>query len=513
MKNSGIESFRENLRNLSVTMRESISRRGRAVTDRTSSQAVFSNIFLHVHATRTHPRTFGLTATFGLGMAALSFFFILLATGILLMVYYTPAVDRAYDGMKDIAFVVPSGRVIRNIHRWAAHLMVGVVILHMCRVFFTATYKAPREFNWLIGMALFIMTLALSFTGYLLPWDQLAYWAITIGANIAASPRELTDVLGITAYFDPGGLQKELLLGASEVGQDALTRFYLLHVIVLPLVLVILASVHFWRIRKDGGLGRPGGHTSPAGKGVADDVAQLPEQAGSKTYGLMCVVPDKSPATDADPEGTVPSWPSLLRGELLVFMVCMLVCIALGVAFDAPLKEIANPAIPENPAKAPWYFLGLQEMVSYSAFMGGLIIPLTVVVGLALIPYLDREPEDAGVYFSGARGRRVAIRSFVFGIVTAILSVAIPVKFGWLRTWFPDISQLVIIIINPGSLLTAAYAGWSMIVLRDSKSTRMSAIALFTCFLAGFIVLTYVGMELRGPNWDFFWSKADWPVH
>jgi quinol-cytochrome oxidoreductase complex cytochrome b subunit len=193
--------------------------------------------------------------------------------------------------------------------------------------------------------------------------------------------------------------------------------------------------------------------------------------------------------------------------------VCMLVCIALGVAFDAPLKEIANPTIPENPAKAPWYFLGLQEMVSYSAFMGGLIIPLTVVVGLALIPYLDREPEDAGVYFSGQRGRRVAIRSFVFGIVTAILSVAIPVKFGWLRTWFPDISQLVIIVINPGSLLTAAYAGWSMIVLRDSRSTRMSAIALFTCFLAGFIVLTYVGMELRGPNWDFFWSKADWPVH
>jgi quinol-cytochrome oxidoreductase complex cytochrome b subunit len=513
MKNSGIESFRENLRNLPTTMRESISRRGRAVTDRTSSQAVFSNIFLHVHATRTHPRTFGLTATFGLGIAALSFFFILLATGILLRVYYTPAVDRAYDGMKDIAFVVPSGRVIRNIHRWAAHLMVGVVILHMCRVFFTATYKAPREFNWLIGMALFIMTLALSFTGYLLPWDQLAYWAITIGANIAASPRELTDVLGITAYFDPGGLQKELLLGASEVGQDALTRFYLLHVIVLPLVLVILASVHFWRIRKDGGLGRPGGHTSPAGKGVADDVAQLPEQAGTKTYGLMCVVPDKSPATDADPEGTVPSWPSLLRGELLVFMVCMLICIVLGVAFDAPLKEIANPAIPENPAKAPWYFLGLQEMVSYSAFMGGLIIPLTVVVGLALIPYLDREPEDAGVYFSGQRGRRVAIRSFVFGILTAVLSVAIPVKFGWLRTWFPDISQLVIIIINPGSLLTAAYAGWSMIVLRDSRSTRMSAIALFTCFLAGFIVLTYVGMELRGPNWDFFWSKADWPVH
>jgi quinol-cytochrome oxidoreductase complex cytochrome b subunit len=513
MKNAGIETFRENLRNLPTALRESLLRHSRPVSDRARSQAVFSNMFLHVHATRSHPRTFGLTATFGLGVAAFSFFLILLATGILLMVYYSPSVETAYDSMKDIAFVVPSGRVIRNIHRWAAHLMVGVVILHMCRVFYTASYKAPREFNWLIGMGLFIVTLALSFTGYLLPWDQLAYWAITIGANIAASPREVTDVLGITAYFDPGGLQKELLLGASEVGQDALIRFYLLHVMVLPLALVALASVHFWRIRKDGGLGRPGGHTTTAGKGVADDAAQLPDASGTKTWGLMCVVPDKTPATDADPEGTVSSWPYLLRAELLVFMVCMLICIVLGVAFDAPLKELANPAVPENPAKAPWYFLGLQEMVSYSAFMGGLIIPATVVVGLALIPYLDREPEEVGVYFSGRLGRKVAFRSMVFGVAMAVLSVAIPVKFGWLRTWFPDISQAVIILINPGSLLTAAYAIWSLIVLRDSGSTRMSAIALFTCFLAGFVVLTYVGMELRGPNWDFYWSKADWPMH
>ena len=182
---------------------------------------------------------------------------ICMGTGILLMVYYTPAVDRAYDGMKDIAFVVPSGRVIRNIHRWAAHLMVAVVILHMCRVFFTASYKAPREFNWLIGMALFIMTLALSFTGYLLPWDQLAYWAITIGANIAQSPREVTDALGVTHIFDPGGLQKLLLLGSEEVGKEALLRFYLLHIMILPLSLVVLLAVHFWRIRKDGGISGP----------------------------------------------------------------------------------------------------------------------------------------------------------------------------------------------------------------------------------------------------------------
>jgi len=511
---SGLQTFTENLRALPRTVRASIVRHGAPYSDRSRSQAVFGNLFLHIHATRTHVRSLGFTATFGLGVAAFSFFLILLASGVVLMVYYTPSTELAYASMKDIHFVVPGGRLIRNLHRWAGHLMVVVVMLHMGRVFYSASYKAPREFNWVLGMALFVTTLALSFTGYLLPWDQLAFWAITIGANIAASPRELTDALGVTQYFDVGGFQKEILLGAREVGQGALTRFYLLHVIVLPLALVTLVAVHFWRIRKDGGLGRPGGAPTAAGKG-ADTGAQPtpPTDAPTKTFGLMCVVRDQAPATGQTSDDTVPSWPYLMRAELLVFMVCVLISVLLGMAFDAPLKEMANASIPENPAKAPWYFLGLQEMVSYSAFMGGLLIPAIVVLGLTLIPYLDREPEEAGVYFSGALGRQTARASLLFGLVAAVLSVAIPVRFGWIRSWFPSAPQLLIILINPGSLLTLAYAGWSVRVLRRTASTRMAAIALFTCFVAGFAVMTYVGTYLRGPNWDFFWSRADWPTH
>ncbi len=515
MNGTGLDTFAANLRALPQTLRDSFVRHERPVSDRSRSQAVFSNLFLHLHSTRVHLRTLKLSTTYGLGIAALSLFLILLGTGILLMVYYTPSTKLAYASMKDIHYVVPTGRFIRNIHRWAAHAMVVVVILHMCRVFYSASYKTPREFNWLIGMGLFILTLALSFTGYLLPWDQLAFWAITIGSNIAASPRELTDALGITAYFDPGGLQKQILLGSNEVGQDALVRFYLLHVMVLPLLLSVLAGVHFWRIRKDGGLGRPGVEQTAAGKGAPVSAAAPTEPAAAptKSYGLMCVVRGRTPATNQDPADTVPSWPYLLRAELLVFMATMLVCVVLGMIADAPLKEIANPSVPENPAKAPWYFLGLQEMVSYSAFMGGLVIPAIAVVGLGLIPYLDREPEDAGVYFSGAAGKKEALRSLVFGFVAAVTAVAFPVTFGWLRDWFPGIPQLVIIIFNPGSLLTAAYAGWSIYVLRRTGSTRMAAIALFTCFLAGFVVLTYVGTYLRGPNWHFYWSKSQWPVH
>ncbi len=510
MESTGLQAFRENLRRVPHSFRESLIRQGSPVSDRSRSQAVFSNVFLHLHSTRINVRTLRFSTTMAMGIASLALFLILVVTGILLMIYYKPSVDLAYTSMKDIHHVVPSGRVMRNVHRWAAHLMVLSVLLHMARVFFTGSYQKPREFNWVVGMGLFVITLGLSFTGYLLPWDQLAFWAATIGANIAGSPLEMTDALKITGFFDPGGFIKRLLLGANEVGGEALIRFYLLHVMVLPIALVALLAVHFWRIRKDGGLGRP---AEAAPGAIADNRPQKPEEAPSKSYGLMCVVRDRTPATNCDPSESVPSWPYLLRAELFIFMACVLMTLLLGFFFDAPLKEIANPSIPENPAKAPWYFLGLQEMVSYSAFMGGLIIPALIIIGLALIPYLDREKTAPGVYFTSATGRRVALHSLFYGVAAAVLAVAVPVSFGWLREWFPGIPQLIVILINPGSLLTLAYAIWSILVLRRRRSTRLAAIALFTCFLAGFVILTYVGAELRGPNWDFFWSKSDWPAH
>src|SRR5690606_14269464 len=150
---------------------------------------------------------------------------------------------------------------------------------------------------------------------------------------------------------------------------------------------------------------------------------------------------------------------------------------------------------------------------SYSAFVGGILIPTIAVLGLALIPFLDREKEKCGVWFSGSRGKRVMLKSSLVGAVFAILAVAFPVNFGWLRNWFPSIPQLIIILFNPGSLLTAVYMTYSIYVMKKSNSTRMAAIALFTCFLVGFIILTYVGTYLRGPNWDFYWSPSQWPAH
>ncbi len=493
-------------------LRETAFRGGSPKTDRTRSTFVFGNVFLHLHPVRTHRWSLRWSTTWGLGIASIASFILTLITGVLLMFYYKPHPEVAYDSIKDIVFVVPTGTFIRNIHRWAANVMVVTVLLHMARAFYTGAYRAPREFNWLIGMGLLVVTLMLSFTGYLLPWDQLAYWAITIGANIAQSPREVTDAMGVTGSFDPGGLQKLILLGSDTVGEESLIRFYLLHVMVLPLVLAALVSVHFWRIRKDGGLARPRDADQRLGPVRAADYPVFTE-APRKTYQLAALVRGKSSAVGRAPENTVPSMPHLFYAELAAAMLTIAVCVGLALISNAPLKELANPLVPENPAKAPWYFLGLQELVAYSAFMGGIGIPAIVIVGLGLIPYLDRESAGTGEWFGGPGGRKLVGQAVLVGFVSALAIEFIAIRFGWLREWFPDIQQIWITLVNPGTVLTAIYALYSLWLIRRHDSTRAGALGLFTCFVCGFLLLTVVGTWFRGPNWNFYWSPADWPGH
>jgi len=508
----GVGRFLDNLRAVPQHFVASLMRSGSPTTDRSRSSFVFGNIFLHLHAVRVHRWTLRWATTWGLGIISLSAFLLTLITGVLLMFYFKPYPAVAYDSIKDIHFVVPTGQFMRNIHRWAAQVMVVAVILHMARVFYTAAYRAPREYNWVIGLLLLVVTLGLSFTGYLLPWDQLAYWAITIGANIAQSPRELTDALGLTAYFDPGGLQKFILLGSDEIGEEALIRFYVLHIMILPLVLAVLIAVHFWRIRKDGGMAKPADADARVGEPAAETYPVFTD-APAKTYQLAAIVRGRTPAVGRGPERTLPAMPHLFYAELGVFMLTVLVCLALSLVSDAPLKELANPAVPENPAKAPWYFLGLQELVAYSAFMGGMGIPGIVIVGLLLIPYLDRETDGTGEWFGGPGGLGLVLRSAVFGLAAVLAVEAFAIHFGWLREWFPNVPQIVITAINPGTVLTVIYAAYSVWCVRRYNSTRAGALGLFTCFLAGFVVLTIVGTHFRGPNWDFYWSPSQWPVH
>jgi cytochrome b6 len=221
---------------------KSIFRRGPAVTNRTRSVAVFGNLFFHLLPVKVRDKSLRTRATYYLGSLSFFLFLQLVITGILLMFYYHPAVPQAYQDMKDLRFVVSNGVLLRNLHRLAAHAMVIAVFWHMFHVFYRGGYRAPREFNWVVGVGLLLVTLLLSYTGYLLPWDQLAFWAITVGANI------ISWVPGL------GHPTRFLLLGGNTVGENALLRFYVLHCVVLPLLAVLLIATHFWRVQKDGGL-------------------------------------------------------------------------------------------------------------------------------------------------------------------------------------------------------------------------------------------------------------------
>lgn len=224
---------------------QSIFRSGYPNTPRNQMLAVATNVFLHLHPTRIHRTHVKITHTYCLGGLTFFMFLMLTVTGVLLMFYYVPSVDRAYNDIQAIQTDVRFGQLMRNIHRWTAHGMVIFVFLHMFRVFYTGAYKAPREFNWVVGVILLVLTLLLSFTGYLLPWDQLALWAITVGHGIGGSAPYLGDETQL------------VLFGGFEIGQNALIRFYTLHVLALPLAAAIFMAVHFWRIRRDGGMARP----------------------------------------------------------------------------------------------------------------------------------------------------------------------------------------------------------------------------------------------------------------
>jgi len=206
------------------------------------SLVMTTNVFFHLHPVKVSRKSLKASYSMGLGVLTAVVFLELAITGLLLMFYYVPSVERAFVDITRLQTEIPLGQLLRNMHRWGAHLMVITTVLHMIRVFYTGAYKPPREFNWVVGVVLLILTLGASFTGYLLPWDQLSYWAITVGTSVAS--------------YEPlmGATIKQMLLGGPEVGQEALTRFYALHVMLIPMILALLISLHVWRVRKDGGL-------------------------------------------------------------------------------------------------------------------------------------------------------------------------------------------------------------------------------------------------------------------
>jgi quinol-cytochrome oxidoreductase complex cytochrome b subunit len=228
-------------------------------TDRGRALSVLTNVFFHLHPAKINRDATRYSYTWGMGGITFYLFIVLTFTGVLLMFYYHPSKGQAYRDIVYLMNDVPFGRLLRNMHRWAAHLMVIAVWLHMFRVFLTGSYKKPREFNWCVGVILLVLTLLLSFTGYLLPDDQLGFWAVTVGTNMARA----TPLLGHEGPFGPQfGMTpyndvRFALLGGSIVDANALLRAYIWHCLAIPIIASLFMGVHFWRVRKDGGISGP----------------------------------------------------------------------------------------------------------------------------------------------------------------------------------------------------------------------------------------------------------------
>jgi quinol-cytochrome oxidoreductase complex cytochrome b subunit len=424
---------------------EKITWTWRPASEREAGDSIVRNFLLHWFPAKVTRESLSWGYSFWLGTVSAVLFAILTVTGVVVMFLYVPSVERAYLSVKDLEYTVSYGWFLRGLHRISAHLMVAVVFLHMVRVFLTGAYKngtavnQNRPINWIVGVVLLLSTLLLSFTGYLLPWDQLAFWAITVGTNIASA----APVVGDTMRF--------ILLGGNEIEQGTLIRFYVLHCFFLPLLVIGLFSYHMWRVRKDGGLA------------CVDKLAQSQKRektapARSKTYSLLGIasgttVHVESSLVDED-RHTVQSSPNLTRRLALVTMLTTVAASILTIAFRAPLEEPANPAVTPNPAKAPWYFLWLQELVTDTTFaiggftingalIGGIIIPGLLVVAALVWPYLDKSSaRSTGVWFARERSRQ--------NLVFLIIVLAI-------------------------------------------------------------LALTVIGTYLRGPYWDFYWPWESWP--
>lgn len=315
-------------------------------------------------------RTLQPLTTLGLGMICLSCLLVLAVTGATLLLYYVPYQEVAYDRILHIVTTLRYGRLVRNLHYLAANVLLIAGFLHLTRVFFTAGYQA-RYLNWVYGLVLLALILTSNYTGYLLSWDQTSYWAIKVGSNLAS-------------YFPIIGPPIRLfLLGGQDIGPDTLLRASVLHFVLLPSMLGLFTALHLWRIRRAGGLA-------------------VPENADSKRIAAS---------------------PILYKAELAVGLLTFSFLLALAFFIEAPLSGRADPLHPPNPAKAPWYFVGLQEMVSHSALLGGILVPLFIGLFLLLGPLLDRSNLPGGQWF--AQKRRILNLVFTIIGLSQVLAIVV----------------------------------------------------------------------------------------
>ena len=421
---------------------------------------LLSTLVLHFRPRRVAEKTVSFTLTWGLGGMAAVLVTLQLFTGVLLKFAYAPVPTQAYDSLVRLQEGFLFGQLARNIHFWSANLLVVVACLHGLRVFFSGGFHPPRRLNWVVGLGLFILVLASNLTGYLLPWDQLAYWATTI-------------CVGMLEYIPLAGSRlQQIVLGGPQIGPATLRNFFALHTAVFPTLIVMLMAFHFWRVRKAGGL----------------------------------VIP-RSPAEMPDDKPTmVPTHPDLLLREAAVALATIAGVLVLSLLFDAPMGAPANPGLSPNPTKAPWYFAGIQELLMHFHPSFALLIAVALTLCAFALPYLRYHEAPAGVWFASAKGRRSALAAAVTAAVAVPLAVVLQEYAFDLSAMMPGWPQALSKGVVPTALCAAAVAGLYVLLKRKFQASRLESVQAVAVFLlVGWTMLTAACAVFRGQGMKLRW--------
>lgn len=430
----------------------------RTAAQTSKNRRSFSDFLLHLHPATVPESNLKFTLSWGLGGMAVTLVALLFATGVLLLLVYEPSADRAYSSILTLTQETPFGLWIRNIHHWSANFLVGVILLHVIRVVLTGAFGSGRRFNWVVGLFLMLFLLGANFTGYLLPWDQLAYWAVTI----------CTSMLGYIPLF--GSWLQDLFRGGVAVGAPTLVNFFVLHVAVIPASLLILLLWHFWLVRRGGG---------------------LVQTTDSAPYA---------------PSERVPTVPNLIVREAAVGMVLIAFVMILSIFLNAPLQEQANPGMSPVSARAPWYFVGFQELLLHlDPVFAVLVWPLFGFALLVWLPFWRGAALEPGTWFGSVRGRRL-VSWTAGGTVLVTFLVVVEDDLLMQSTRGATVNTLITRGLIPTLVMAGLLAGFYLLLTKKLKYTRAEAVmAGLTVMIVSLAVCTIIGIWFRGPEMRLVW--------
>jgi len=414
------------------------------------------NLILHLHPRKVKPYTLRFTLTFGLGGMAALLVVIQVFTGLLLKFHYIPSPEGAYNSVLNINEGLLFGKLAHNIHHWSAVTLLWITFLHMLRVVFTGAYSKPRHATWIFGMILLILVILSNFTGYLLPWDQLSFWAVTVVTSLL----QYVPLIGETA--------KQTLLGGPEVGAVTLSNFFNLHTGIIPLLIIIMMGYHFWRIRKAGGV-------------------------------ILPVSKKEEPLTD--------TYPNLVAREFVVALVLLAFLLAISVFFDAPLRERANPYFSPNPAKAPWYFMGLQELlIHFHPVFVVVVFPLTILAGSLWLPFLKLTDTHSGIWFISNRGKKAGKQAVASGIIFTVVFILVSELLPDPETLLPSVPSLILTGLVPFIIVAGTMYMFMEYIRRKYSINRAEYIqTLIILLVVSYAVLSLVGILFRGQGMKLMW--------